>query len=144
MGKGKRFDYEELATTLFEELVSEPDGLTMEQIIERLELNDRFTASKVISTLRIALGDGDTITVPVIRKGMTFTYRLSGSLDQCQNWLMTRARYMATRLKSDAAATASLTKGLDGRTHDGRTVRRLRTSAERLVEDAEAFLEEAR
>lgn len=144
MGRGRpqKYDYEAMATSLFEELVRRPDGMLMEEIIEYLDVPDRFVASRVITTLRLDLGEGDAITVPVIQEDKRHIYKLVGSYDDAQEWLLKRARYMAQRLKTDAAATSSLVRRTDGRTSSGKAARRLQTSASRLAEDADTFIQE--
>ncbi len=142
--RARKYDYEELSVRLFNELVSRPDGMTMDEIMEVLDVSRREVASKVITTLRLALGEGDSIAVPVIRHGKQHVYKLTGVWDDSREWIIKRARYKAQTLKSDSATTRALVQSTDGRTLDGKVVRRLATSLQRLEEDVAAYLEEVR
>ncbi len=143
IGSAVKYDYDALSVMLFDELVRRPNGMTMGEIIELLEVPRRDVASKVITTLRIALGEGDSIAVPVIQKGLKHIYQLSGSFDESRDWLIKRARYKAQLLKSDSASLRALVKATDGRTLDGKAASRMLTTAIRLEEDVEAYLLEA-
>lgn len=136
----QRYDYEALAATLFDELVAHPEGMDMAGIIELLEVPDRNVATKVITTLRLTLGEGDTITVPVIRKGPKHIYSLSGVWDESQDWLQRRARFLRQFIRTEVAALESLSNGADGRTKEGKVLRLALTDAKRLEEDLTEYL----
>lgn len=141
--KGRRlYDYEALSVALFDELVRRPEGMVMQEILELLDVPQRV-GERVITTLRLALGEGDTIAVPVIQQGNRHIYKLSGAFGECQDWLVKRARHKAQLLKTDSASLRALVKATDGRTTDGKAAARMLTSAVRLEEDVAAYLQEA-
>lgn len=140
MGRNENYDYEELSTTLFEKLVDSPDGMTMEEIVKFLDVQDRSVATKVITTLRLDLGEGDTITVPVIRDGALHKYILSGVMDDSHDWLQRRARFLRQFVKTETAALGALARRVDGRSKEGRALRMALTDAVRLEEDLAEYL----
>jgi hypothetical protein len=143
-GGVQKYDFEELAVRLFDELVARPDGMTMPEIMELLEVPRRETASKVITTLRLNLGEGDSIAVPVFIEGNRHVYKLTGIWDEAHKWLSKRARYKAKTIKTDVASLRALVQSTDGRSKDGKVVRSLTTSIQRLDEDLATYLEEVK
>lgn len=138
-----RYDWEGLAVTLYEGLVSKPEGMTIYEIAELLDVS-LPVARQVIRKLRLDLGEGDSINVPIKNDGKERLYFLSGTLDDSQDWLSNRARFKAACIKVDIAALRSLMCSIDGRTKDGRVLRQLSTSVGRLEEDLSAYLEEVK
>lgn len=135
----KRYDWEQLTVDLYEGLVANPDGLTIYEISELLDVPLRV-ARKVVTKLRLDLGEGDSITVPCKNNSKQRLYFLSGTLDESQDWLTTRARFKASCIKTDVASLRSLITQADGRTKDGRVLKRLSTSVVRLDEDLSEYL----
>lgn len=143
-GRVKKYDFEQLSIELFDELVSRPEGVTMDEIIEVLDVPRREVASKVITILRMNLGEGDSIAVPVVIENGKHLYKLTGVWDESHKWLSKRARYKAGTIKTDVASLKALVQSTDGRSKDGKVVRSLTTSLNRLDEDLAAYLEEVK
>lgn len=140
--RGPNHNYEELVAKLFDVLADSPEGLTMDQIIEALDVNDRFVASKVITELRLDLGEGDSIVVPAVQEGKRHIYKLEANFNNSRQWLAKRARYKAKMIRTDVASLNALVRGSDGRTNLGKTIRRLDMSMDRLDEDVTMYLDE--
>src|SRR5215218_7041192 len=140
MGRNPKYDYEALAASLFDEMAENRPEMTMREIIDFLDVPDSTVTSKAITTLRLDLGEGDTITVPVVRDGQAHIYRLSGAYDDSQDWLLRRARFLAGFVKTESAALNSLYRRADGRSRDGRALRLALTDAARLSEDLGEYL----
>lgn len=140
-GRPSLYDYEALAIELYNELEQHPEGVEMRAITEALDIPE-FVAYKVITRLRCDLGDGDVITVPVVRVGRKHIYKLDATLKGTRDWMAKRFRHEATMAKTNTATFKALVKGLDGRTKSGRVASRSLLSATRFEEDLELFLAE--
>lgn len=139
----RKYDYDEMATRLFEELYRKPHGLDMEEIRELFDVS-RDVASKVITTLRIALGEGDSIAVPIIIEGNRHIYKLAGSRAECMAWLLKRARYDLQKVRTEIATYRALASATDGRTTEGKLARQTLIQVTRLEEDLTAYLNEVK
>lgn len=142
MGRKAIYDYEALAAILFTRLAEKEEGASMKEIVDFLGVPSRHVATKVITRLRLDLGEGDTITVPVIRKGRRHFYVLSGVYDDAKAWFERRARFLYQFIKTENAAYESLFRGTDGRTKDGKSLALALRDAQRLEEDLGAYLME--
>lgn len=141
MARHKKYDFDQLINQLFDELESNPYGLKMPEICERLNVPIRV-ASKVITMLRIALGDGYSVAIPAIPDGRERIYKLTDNQIENQPWMVMRLKVLQKRMETDVATYKSLVSATDGRTKAGKMVRLQLVSAERLLEDVTMLLEE--
>jgi anaerobic glycerol-3-phosphate dehydrogenase len=130
---------------LFDLLASEPDGLTITDIMTGLDCARR-QANTAIHDLRIVLGDSDTINITCDPQGERekWNYRLVGDLDGNRRWIANRLGDTETRLRTLRAIARSLVSGTDGRTLDGRRARLINKALQRLIEDLDELLEAPR
>jgi hypothetical protein len=137
-----KYDYDELATRLWESLDEHPSGLTIYSIMEDLDI-PRQVAYKTITTLRLAFGGGiGDLALPCVPQGRERVYKLDEDFTDTELWMRIRQRYSASRILTELATFEALYRGLDGRTVEGRTVRRALMSARNLKESFELLLEE--
>lgn len=137
----KKYDYEALAGRLFDALVERPEGMVMKEIIDLLDGVRGAVATKVVTRLRLDLGDGDSIAVPVNRKDGEWRYTLASSMGETNNWLITRGRAKLQTIKTDVASVAAIVRGADGRTREGKAAQMLSVGLQRIEEDLAFYLE---
>lgn len=139
MGRKAIYDYDQLAVDLYEELTNRPMGMDKRQIAEYLDVPLKV-ASHTITRLRLELGDGDSIMVPIRHEGTRQVYFLSAQKDEAQAWLETRARTQAAKIKTEVATFAAMVRGADGRTTDGKLARMLSMQAQQMDQTLTAYL----
>lgn len=129
-------DLDELLTNLFDVLVRRPDGVTLDEISAELEVPPR-RARSVIRTFRLTFGEDDTINLICDPNGQNnqWLYRLTGSMVETEPWAKNRLDDAEARLTTMSTVLASVERGLDGRSVEGRKARIWRRAIERARED---------
>lgn len=141
MSRRPAYNWDALATELFDQLVATPDGLDRHQIRARLNLPRAKPVYKIIRTLRMALGHGDVINVSLKRDGNRAVYFLAGTVDDVQPYTHARLQEQLSKLEGLAAVWSSIAAGIDGRTVDGKVARHVLRYLTRLVEDVRIELD---
>lgn len=122
------------AAELFDLLVAHPDGLDKWDICFEMDIDEQLFF-RALRCLRLTLGEGDTLTVPVRREGRRAFYFLSGSVAEGDEWVGERIKRARAQVQVDRAYWASLTNASDGRTLEGRYIRTLARWTNRVAED---------
>lgn len=130
------YDHEALAARLYDLLAAKPDGLDIHEIAAHLEI-PREQADMVVRKLRLILGEGDSINVPVRIEGRRHVYYLAGRPVDGAGWQAIRVKTMLSRLDVDRAWWRSMVTATSGRTKEGRMARAVEKYFNRLVEDVE-------
>ena len=120
---------------LFAELVADPAGLTVDDMMEWGWSHHQ--ANDAIHDLRAYLGQNDDVNLVCEPqgKGEPWLYRLVGSLADVRGWSRNRITDTESRLRTMQSVLASIVSATSGRTVDGRKVRLMERSVRRLVED---------
>jgi hypothetical protein len=126
---------------LFDLLVSRPAGLTQAEI-ELLLPCRPDQAKQAIHDLRLFLGEFDDVNLPCSPQpgGGQWIYQLSGNLDDAREWFANRIGDAESRLRVMHAMFASIAKGTDVRTSDGRKARLIERGLRRVVEDLDDLI----
>lgn len=114
------------AAALFDYLVSNPDGVTWEDVERELAFPRRNYFFRVVRRLRATLGD-DEISVVCDPRGMreTWLYRIVGNPTDAAPWQENRLSDMESRLETILNVSTSVARNTDGRTLVGRKARRI-------------------
>ena len=94
----------------------------------------------VIRKLRLVLGDDDTINVIAIPQRGPWLYSLVGTFVDASPWTINRTMDARARLESLSQVLASIVRGSDGRTTDGKLVRIAHRTIIRAMEDLAELL----
>jgi len=94
----------------------------------------------VVRSLRLLLGDDDTINVVAIPQRGPWLYRLVGTYGDAKPWTKNRTLDVRSRLETVNQVLSSLARGADGRTVDGKMVHLLQRTITRALEDLEEML----
>jgi hypothetical protein len=129
---------------LYDFLADHPT-VTRDQIAKHMDVS-YARAGKVIHALRIFLGDTKDISLvcdpnPNDRNG-PWLYSLIGTLEGARPWQTNQMRHLVTRIETSNAIADSLIAATDGRTVDGRKVRKIHRVLSRLLEDLEELSEQ--
>lgn len=131
----KVYDWDAMATDLFDALADRAEGMDRHEIIKALDLTREKHVYKVIRQLRLALGAGDTINVSIRRDRNRSVYFLTGVVEDVSPWSRTRMREQLSKLEGLSAVWHSLAAGTDGRTIAGKVARHVSLYLDRLLED---------
>jgi len=121
---------------LFLLAVAEPNGITVDDMMQHLGCNHR-DVNQAIRDLRAFLGDTDDLNFPCDPQGQgeRWLYRLVGNYDDVRAWAANRVGDAESRLRTMQAMLASIVRATDGRTVAGRRARIMETALRHLVED---------
>lgn len=121
---------------LFDYAVAHPDGFTIDDLTGDTGWNRR-DANAAIHDLREYLGTMDDINLPCSPNGygQRWIYRLVGTMADTHGWTKNRLGDTETRLRTMNSMTASIVRGTDGRSTEGRKARLIETGLRHLVED---------
>lgn len=123
---------------LFDQLVANPAGVTIEQIAEDQGCS-LGKSNHIVRELRRRCGVSDTINLICEPDAADvrgrWIYRLVGKLDDAAYWLANRIGDAESRIRTIQAVTASLVAASDGRTVEGRRARVMNRALTRLIED---------
>lgn len=122
---------------LFDALVAEPDGLTVQDMMDDNGWS-HHQCNEAIRDLRRFLGDsGDSINLVCDPQGWNqrWLYRLVGSLADVRDWSRNRIRDGESRVRTMQAVMTSIVAATDGRSAEGRKARVMERGLRRLVED---------
>jgi len=98
-------------------------------------------ADEIIRALRRLLGEDDTINVVAIpQHGGPWLYRLVGTYTDAKPWTVNRTLDVRSRLETINEVIASIARGADGRTTDGKMVRIVQRTLARAMEDLAELL----
>ena len=127
---------------LFDYLADQPEGVTIDDIAAELGVV-YSRARKIVRKLRLLLGETDQINLVCDPAGASerWIYRLVGNLEAARPWIDTRLRDLEARLETSRAVAKSLISATDGRTNDGKRVRKIERALTRLLEDLEELSE---
>lgn len=122
---------------LFDMLVASPKGTDYDEIIATFGwwYPD---AVRAVHDLRLVLSDtGDDITVTLTPqgKGERWLIRLEGTVDGARPWVTNRILDSESRMATMHAVLRPLVQATDGRTMEGRKVRRMERGLRHLIED---------
>lgn len=124
-----------LLASLFDLLVSQPAGVTISQIAQKLDLN--YTdAKKLVRAFRMVFKD-DTINL-VCNPGMPFEewpYTLEGTTEGVTPWEANRINDAETRLTTMQAVLTSVLRNADESTKDGLRAQIMHRCITRALED---------
>jgi DNA-binding transcriptional MerR regulator len=134
MGRQRKYDREDLLNRLFDALVATPEGMTVHEITEHLEV-PRHVAEQVIRALRLLLGDVDQINCVYRKDGKKRRYVLVGNLDDAKERLDIRLATYLANFETEVSILKSIVAGSDGRTREGRKARFVLRHFVRLQED---------
>jgi len=124
--------------SLFDLLASR--GVTKPEMCAHLEIGAR-RMDDVIRKLREVLGDDDTINLVAIpQHGGPWLYCLVGTYADAKVWTTNRTLDARSRLQSVNQVIASIARGADGRTTDGKMVRIVQRTIARAMEDLAELL----
>lgn len=134
------YDFDALATQLFDALADHPDGFTIHEISALLEI-PRQTANMVIRTLRLTLGQGDSITVPYRVDGRQRRYFLASQVEALVERNNIRQTTYASNMETEIAMWQAVKAQTNGRTVEGRKARLYLKYWTRLSEDINELAE---
>ena len=126
---------------LFDLLADNPDGLTITQIGAEFDLNKDYMRD-VVRTLRLTLGEMDTINLVADNPGdgiSEWAYRLVGTYDEARAYIQNRVTDLISRVTTQRAIAASLVRGSDGRTIEGKKAALVHRHLGRLLEDIDTI-----
>ena len=126
---------------LFDQLVTHPDGITVDDMMdENGWTHDQ--ANNAIRDLRRFLGEYDSVNLPCEPQGEgeRWKYRLVGRLDDVRGWVDNRIGDSESRLRTMAAVLSSIVAATDGRSIKGRRARIMEKALRRLVEDLDDLM----
>lgn len=128
---------------LFDYLVAEPDGVTITQIESHLECS-RKLANQAVRDLRIWCGDDDSMNVDCEQQGhrQRWLYKFVANWGDIKGWELNRLLDLVTRIETMRAVIASIDRGTDARTYDGKRSRIFKRHLLRMIEDLESLQEE--
>lgn len=131
-----RYDWDALATTVLDMMCEKPEGVTLVQLVERLEVPEHIARRAVNKTREYLADDGDTniIAVPYGRERRYQLVTESGA--QTDSWVSFNKRYVHSRLRTVQQVYACLVRGAKSDRERDQAARILRT-IERLIEDVE-------
>lgn len=125
------------ANELFDYLAGpgNPKGVRLREIMDHFKWN-RSRATEAIRSLRLILGDGDTINLVAdpTEYREQWIYRLVGNYDDARWYIGNRIGDLEARLETQAGIAQSLETATDGRTVEGRKARMIRSTLSHLVE----------
>lgn len=127
---------EEKAGMLFDFAVAMPDGFSYADVYHRFGWH-RTSFMKTVRGLRLMFA-GDRITLvcePSNRPNAPHVYRLVGTYDAARPWVTNRVTNLESQLETVHAVAMTLTNATDGRTAEGRKVRKIERTIGRLIED---------
>jgi hypothetical protein len=127
---------DEHLTALFDYLAASPDGVTINDIADGLDVNLPL-ARKVVHTFRITYGADDELNLVCEPNGhlQPWLYRLVGTISDAQAWVANRVADAEARLETMAAVLGSAARATDGRSTDGKKARILLRAITRAQED---------
>lgn len=134
------YDFDALATSLFDALADHPEGFTIHEIGVLLEI-PRQTANTVIRTLRLTLGQGDSITVPYKIDGRQRRYFLASQVEALRERSEIRQATYASNMDTEIAMWTAVKAQTNGRTIEGRKARLYLKYWTRLREDINELAE---
>lgn len=126
--------YEGLAEELYNLLASHPDGVALADIATTLGVSRR-QAQGVVRKLRLLLGSGNSINVPVRLDAGRHVYYLTDRPNGGDQWQAVRTKTMVSRIAVDQAWWRSMVAATNGRTAEGRIARAALRHFTRLGED---------
>jgi hypothetical protein len=136
---------EERRDVLYDQLVANPDGITVEDMIDEHAKTYFGTswdglyrmARDAIHDLRLFLGEVDSINLicDPQGKGERWLYRLVGTPAEATPWLQNRFDDTESRLFTIESVARSMVTATDGRTKRGRKARVTERALRRLRED---------
>jgi hypothetical protein len=130
-----RLDWPNLAVDLVSALYENPDGLDRDELADELGLSvPQFY--ELVRKARHYLGDSDTVNIICeALAGPRWVYRLVGNTAEAEEWRIGRLGDARTRLVTMAAVWASLARGLDGRSAEGRVAKATSLALKHLIEN---------
>lgn len=134
-GRPPIYDWDQLATDLFDLLFVHRGGLDGYEIGSLLGLPSMKHTHRVIRYLRLILGDTNTVNVVIQRTGHRYIYILTDDVNDVSPWSRTRMRDQMGRLESLAAVWHSQVSATDGRTLPGKVARHVSKYLDRMLED---------
>jgi hypothetical protein len=123
------------ANALFDYLAGNPNGIRLAGMMSHFKWN-RAKATEAIRSLRLILGDGDSINLvadPTEHMGQ-WLYRLVGNYEDARWYVNNRIGDLEARLDTQVGIAQSLETATDGRTVEGRKARMIRSTLSHLVE----------
>lgn len=96
------YDWSELIAGAFDMLADAPEGLTIAEITDRLDV-DLHVARQTVNRLREELADDSDVNVLIISRGKERVYRLVGADANAADdgmWLAFNQKYVTTRLRT--------------------------------------------
>lgn len=126
---------EEKTDQLFDFAANRREGFTYVDVQEEFGWH-RNDFLKVVRALRMMF-KSDTITLTCEPQGshQPWLYKLVGTYDDARLWSANRIGDLESRLETVHAVAETLTKSTDGRSPEGRKVRKIERTIGRLIED---------
>jgi hypothetical protein len=126
---------DEKAGLLYDLAVSKPEGFTYRDVEDKYGWH-RTNFVETVRVLRLMFA-GDRITLTCESQGFRkpWLYKLVGTYDDARPWTSNRIGDLETRLETVHAVAETLTNATDGRTTEGRKVRKIERTINRLMED---------
>lgn len=124
------------AGELFDYSVVQPEGYEAKQAEDELQwTHAQFT--RAVRQLRRILGSDDEINLICTNQGFgaPMLYQLVGDIERAGPWVTTRLRALESQLETVHSVAASLARGTDGRTVQGKKARLIHRYVGRLRED---------
>jgi hypothetical protein len=111
---------EDRSNTLFDILANAADGRTMAELVDTMETSD-FHVKQAIRDLRDILADDEVNVVCDVQPGhQPHVYRLVGNYADAKGWYAGRLNDMMRRATTMHAVAASIARGADQRTVEGK------------------------
>ena len=125
---------------LFDLLVSAPQGLTIYQIAEGLQIAVPL-ARTTVRDLRVVFGVGEAINVTATAIGHRepWLYELVGDYDRARPWLTNRVGDLETRLETIEAVSGSIARGAAEGTIEWRKSKKINRTIASLREELVAI-----
>lgn len=120
---------------LYDFAVSKPEGFTYLDVHREYGWH-RTNFGRTVRALRLLFsGDAITLTCDRAAWNMPHVYKLVGNYEAARPWVAGRVGDLESRLDTVHAVANTLTNATDGRTLEGRKVRRIKKTIGRLIED---------
>lgn len=134
------YNWDDLITNLFDLLADSPEGKSLADICDRLEV-ESHVASLTIARLRETLGDDGDANIICRAAGRQRLYFLVGSgldqslgMDEDSAWFEFHRRYVKTRLSTVRNVYMSLNRAAQDE-RQAEAFRRILKNLDRLIED---------
>lgn len=131
-----RYDWNALSSLVFDMLIENPEGVTLVQLVDRLEVPQHVARQAVNKLREIMAEDGDT-NIIAVPNGRERRYQIvSEAGAETEGWLDFNKRYVETRLATVEQVYACLVRGSkDEKTRE--QAARILKHVQRLREDVE-------